>query len=292
MREHLIIPDAQVTPDTPQDHLDWIGQYIVDQKPDVIVNIGDFWDFESLSSYDYGKKAAEGRRVDADAKAGCAAMDRLLKPLNEYNQKKSAWKEKQYKPEMHFTEGNHEERVKRAAQMDAKIDGLLPDVQLMVEHFGWTFHPFLKPVEVDGVHYVHYVQNPRTGRPLGGESCDTRLKNVGYSFTMGHQQGLKSAIRELTNGRLIRGLICGSSYLHDEDYCGFQGNSYWRGIIYKHEVFDGCYDLMEVSLDYLCRRYEGMPVSDYMKKKYPDIFHHSVWLQRLDARRQQMRAAA
>ena len=53
----------------------------------------------------------------------------------------------------------------------------------------------------------------------------------------------------------------------------------------KHEVFDGNYDLMEVSLDKLCRKYEGIPLSVFMQKKYPDIYHESVWLQRLEARR-------
>jgi len=52
-----MIPDCQVTPDTPTDHLRWIGEYIVEQKPDVVVNIGDFADMESLSSYDRVKRS-------------------------------------------------------------------------------------------------------------------------------------------------------------------------------------------------------------------------------------------
>jgi hypothetical protein len=47
--------------------------------------------------------------------------------------------------------------------------------------------------------------------------------------------------------------VAGAFYQHDEEYAGPQGNHYWRGIVYKHEVRDGDYDLMELSLPYLLR---------------------------------------
>lgn len=62
----LVIPDCQVKPGVPLDHMSWIGKLIVDKKPDVIVNIGDFADIPSLSSYDVGKKSFEGRRYVDD----------------------------------------------------------------------------------------------------------------------------------------------------------------------------------------------------------------------------------
>jgi len=61
MRKHIMIPDCQVTPDTPTDHLRWIGEYIVEQKPDAIINIGDFADMESLSFFD--KEKGRGRQA-------------------------------------------------------------------------------------------------------------------------------------------------------------------------------------------------------------------------------------
>ena len=189
-----------------------------------------------------------------------------------------------YSPELHFTLGNHENRINIATECDAKLDGFLSINNLNYADLGWTVHDFLKPVEIDGVHYAHYFYNPMSGRPYGGESILTKLKNIGFSFTMGHQQTYQTGLRELNNGRIIRGLIHGSGYLHDEEYKGYQGNGHRRGIIIKHEVFEGDYDLMEVSFDYLCRKYEGMPVSLFMQKKYPDIYERSTWLKRLAAR--------
>ena len=56
MKKHLVIGDTQVKPGISLSYLTWIGKYIVDKQPDVIVMIGDFADMPSLSSYDVGKK--------------------------------------------------------------------------------------------------------------------------------------------------------------------------------------------------------------------------------------------
>ena len=37
MKRHLIIPDAQIKPGSPTDHIKWCGEAILDYKPDVIV---------------------------------------------------------------------------------------------------------------------------------------------------------------------------------------------------------------------------------------------------------------
>jgi hypothetical protein len=284
MRTHVVIPDTQIKPGVPMEHLGWIGQYIVDKQPDVVVHIGDHADMPSLSSYDRGKRDFEGRRVKEDLAAAHRGMRILTKPIEDFNARKRKLKEKQYKPRMVITLGNHEERIARAINDDAKLDGILLLDDLEYEKYGWEVVEFTKPIEIDGVHYAHYFYNPKTGRPFGGESIDTRIKNIGFTFTMGHQQGYKSGIRELNNGKIIRGLIAGSCYLHDEDYIGPQGNGHWRGIIWKNEVQDGRYDLMEISLDYLCRRYEGVPVHKFMKKNYREIFDNSPWLQRMAQR--------
>ena len=59
---HLVIPDTQIKPDCPIDHMYWAGRYACAMKPDVIIHLGDHWDMPSLSSYDVGKKSFEGRR--------------------------------------------------------------------------------------------------------------------------------------------------------------------------------------------------------------------------------------
>jgi hypothetical protein len=208
----------------------------------------------------------EGRRVIADIEAANAGFTELNLPLLRYNDTRKAYKEKQWWPDRHILLGNHEDRITRATEEDAQLDGLLTLDSLIYSDLGWVVHPYLKPVELEGVYYAHYFANPFTGRPYGGTAL-TRLKTLGHSFTMGHQQTLDIAIRPVA-GKLQHGLIAGACYLHDEEYKGYQGNAHWRGIVICHEVREGHYDPMVVSLDYLCRRYEGVDLGEFMQKKY------------------------
>lgn len=516
---HLIIPDIQDCPGAPKDHLTWIGKYMLDRQPDKIICLGDFVNMDSLSSYDRGKKAMEGRRYRADVESGVEAMATLMKPLTDYNAQKRRNKEAQYKPELHMTLGNHEERILRAANDNAQLDGVLSIDDLKYKEYGWTVHPFLDIVNLDSVNYClaphhkvlkrnlsyvalgdvtvgdellgfdeeqqkgnhgrhyktsvvekvnkdraelfrvtlssgktfdvtedhrwlarykhttswhwvttrdltcnhvipklfnvfsedtsyeagwlagmfdgegclsrpngaqggiqlgvaqkrgmvldkllrildswgvghkehhnemsgvsnvrilgsssdklellgkircerliakfqpealgrvqrpdkwaldgvvsvesigvgeivkiqtstktmivdgyphhncHYFYRPKTGKPYGG-AIDSRLKNIGFTFTQGHEQGKLIGTHELADGTVRRGLVVGSCYLYNPDYLGPQATSAWRGVIVKYEVQDGNYDLMEVSLDYLCRKYEQCKLDTFMKEKY------------------------
>lgn len=263
MTTHCFIPDTQVKPGVPLDHLKWIGRYIVEKKPDVIIHAGDHWDMHSLSIYDKGTKKAEGANYQDDIDAGIKGMEVLLKPIDQYNKRAK----KKYKPRKVFLIGNHEERIMRHVNANPELFKKLSYKDLKLKQFGWEEHDFLKPVEIDGVHYAHYFYNPMTGKPYGGQA-HTRLKNVGFSFTMGHQQVKDVAQIDLGNGETRRALVAGACYLHDEGYKGYQGNNHYRGIIFKHEVKNGCYSLMEVSLEYLCQRYEGLSLNKYKPKLF------------------------
>lgn len=245
-KKHCVIPDVQAKPGVPLEHLEWAGRYIAEKKPDVVVCIGDFADMSSLSSYDKGKKAFEGRRYRFDIDSAKRAMDLLMAPI---------LKESNYSPRLVLTLGNHEYRIVRATDNEPLLDGTIGLEDLAYEQWGWEVIPFLKPIVIDEISYCHYFYHPNTGKPYAGLNLETRLKTIGMSFTMGHQQGLSIAIRDLANGKRQRGLVAGSFYQHDEEYRGYQGNGHWRGIVMKHEVEQGNYDMMEVSLNYLRRRY-------------------------------------
>lgn len=256
---HGVIPDTQVKPGVPTQHLAWIGEYIADKRPDVIVHLGDHWDMESLSTYDRGKKGFEGRRYSKCIEAGNAGMEELSYPIRRAV-RLSRLTLSPWDPEQLLLRGNHENRAVRAVEEDPKLEGTITDEDF--EAPDWYVAPFLDIVWRDGIRYSHYFYHPNTGRPYSGESMDARLKTIGYSFTMGHQQGRKFGQRP--NG--AHGLVVGSCYLHDEKYRGPQGQNEWRGIVMKREVKDGSYDPQFVSLEYLCRKYEGVELGKWMRK--------------------------
>ena len=244
----LFISDCQVKPNTDLTYLRAIGQYIVDKKPDVIVNIGDFWDFESLSSYDRGKLSFEGRRLQDDIDVGKEGMRILLEPLRDYQ----SLVDNSYKPRMVFCLGNHEERLKRVASNNSEFDGFIGYHLLELEK-DWETHDFLKPVNIQGINFVHYLANPMSGKPYGG-SAASQLKSVGTSFCVGHKQTLEVAIQPVLDGSMRLGIICGAAYPFDEGYKGYQGNNHFRGVVMLHDAKDGFADPSFISTKFLIER--------------------------------------
>jgi hypothetical protein len=253
MTKHLVIPDVQLRPGDDVGFLTCIGNYIVAKKPDVVIQIGDFADMASLSSYDVGKKAFEGKRYVKDVQATHTGMEALLQPIRDFNQTAKKTKHKQYNPRLVLTCGNHENRINRAINDDAKLEGVLSIDDLKYKDFGWEVHDFLEVVVIDGVAYSHYFVTGTSGRAC--PSAFTQLTKKHMSCIAGHQQGLQIATGYRADGGLLTSVIAGSCYEHDEDYLGPQGNNHWRGVLMCHDVHDGQLELMPVSLKFLKERY-------------------------------------
>ncbi len=251
--KHLYLPDVQLRPGDDTTFLTAIGNYIVKKQPEVVVCGGDFADMPSLSSYDAGKKSFEGRRYKADVEAVHAGMEALLGPLWAYNAKMRRTKHVQYLPRMVFTLGNHEHRISRAVEDDAKLDGTIGLHDLKYSEYGWEVYNFLVPVVIDGVAYCHYFTTGVAGRPAPSASLQLAKKHM--SCIAGHQQGLQIATGHRADGTRLTSVIAGSCYEHNEDYLGPQGNKHWRGVLMLHEVDNGEFDLMPISLKFLKDKY-------------------------------------
>lgn len=240
-RMHLIIPDTQVKPGVRLDHLRWIGHYIAEKRPDVIVCIGDFADMESLSKYDIGTLRGENKRLQKDLQVARLAMDMLTEPFRNLDG---------YKPEMHLTMGNHEERLDRFANEHPYLEEVVGTHMLRYEEWGWKVHKFLKIAEVDGIQYAHYFTSGDMGRPV--TSARAMLTKRSKTSIMGHNQRTDVAFDPISHQWFI---FCGLCCLHDEEYLGPQGNNHRRQILVMHEVEEGRGDPMFVSLRFLEKAY-------------------------------------
>lgn len=250
---HLLIPDCQIRPGVDTKHIDWAAQAIVDYLPDVIVVIGDWWDFPSLNSHELpGSQELEGCRIKDEIDAGNEAFERLIAPLQSYQLRQIANKQKRYSPDCHFLFGNHEHRITRVTTQDPKWDGLLTIDALKTP--GFKRHKFLEIVELDGVKYCHYFPNPHTGKPIGGTILN-RLNHIGSSFVQGHQQGFSYATKQYPD-HVKHGLVAGRFYSHQERYRSDDVQSCeWNGIVIMNRVERGDYDLMPLRYAYLQERY-------------------------------------
>lgn len=243
----FVIPDTQCKQGVDLGYMHWIGNYISLKKPDIIIHLGDHYDMAALSSYDKGQLSAEGRRVKADMDAG----DEGIRILESYIRKVP-----NYNPRRVVTLGNHEDRIDRFVNTHPEFEGYIGTDKLAFADFGWEVYPFLTPVEVCGINFVHYIQNPMTGKPLGGTALN-RLKAVGESFVMGHVQTYDFCQRPLQlSGRMQIGLIVGACYEHDEGYKGVQGNHHFRGCVMLYDCADGYAMHKPIQLSYLKEVYE------------------------------------
>jgi hypothetical protein len=259
----LVLPDVQAKPGIDFTYLTRIGTYAIEKQPEVILCIGDFADMESLSSYDKGKKSFEGRRFSKDIEAAKDAMCAFLTPLWEYNDRALKSKHKQYKPRLVMCLGNHEDRINRAVNEDAKLDGLISTDMLDYAVDGWEVHPFLEVVTIEGVAFSHYFQTGVMGRPAS--SAQAQLNKKHQSCIAGHQQGLQIASGFRADGSMVMSIIAGSCYEHDENYLGPQGNKHWRGFLMLHDVRDGAFDPMFVSLNFINKKYPHIKLGEYTR---------------------------
>jgi len=252
----LVIPDCQIKEGVPTEHLTWAGKAIVDYRPDVVVNIGDFADMPSLSTHDkIGSKYFEGKRYKTDVEVAKQAMGQLLKPLRDLQRTQKETKHKVYKPRLVLTMGNHENRINRAVNNNPMLEGVISADDLGYSK-DWEVHEFLKPVFIGGVGFCHYWPVGAMGRPAS--SAAVIVNKLHMSCVAGHQQGKQVAYGKRADGTPICGIIAGSFYLHDEDYMDALSNRHWRGLVVLNEVKDGGFDEMFLSMNYLGKKYNEL----------------------------------
>ena len=238
----LIIGDAHVKPGVSLERFDWLGRLIYEISPDVVVDMGDFSDMESLCSYDKGKLGFYDRRYKADVNCALEARDRVLRPLRKAKHKMSRFVS---------LVGNHEDRVRRAIELEPQaLEGVISIDDTCQKP--WERIPFLTPIDLQGVAFNHYFPSGAMGRPISGENPATTL--IGKTFSScvaGHSHLLDFSERTTVTGRKIRGLVAGCFLAENqvEEYAGLQVCQMWfRGLIWLKNVSNGNYDLETISI--------------------------------------------
>lgn len=250
-RIHLIVPDPHAHPDHSNDRADWLGKLILDLQPDVLVNLGDMWDFASLSGYDKGKASFHGRSYAKDLEAGLEFDERMWAPIR---------KAKRKRPFSVFIEGNHEERMRRLLEHTPELEGTVSFNDLDLKR---NYHEIVRyegqtpgTIGIDGVLYSHYAISGVMGRPISGVHPGYSLLTKQFqSITTGHLHVYDHCVRTRMDGQRIHGLVAGVFQDYDSVWAG-EVNSLWsRGLVIKREVSNGDYDLEWVSIARLKKEY-------------------------------------
>lgn len=256
----LIIPDVHAHPDYSNERMAWLGEYILEEKPETIVCLGDFADMPSLSSYDKGTRSFEGRRYKRDVESSLQAQDFLFAPINDYNRMRSKNKKQQYNPYKVMVLGNHcQGRIEKVTQIHPELHGTISVDDLKYKE-AWDDVVAYKDIAfVEGFAISHYFVSGLMGRPIGGENAaKALLAKQGMSSIAGHSHLLDYAIRTRADGKKMMGLV-GGCYVHPDMVEGWNANTaalWWNGVTMLRGVDSGWADDVQfISQQTLKERY-------------------------------------
>jgi predicted phosphodiesterase len=245
----LVIGDSHAGPNQSLRRFRWLGKFCADQQPAAIVDIGDWWSMESLSAFERpGSLRFEGRRYWEDIDAGVAAQEVFRDALD---------KAKQYKPRLIRTLGNHEHRISRTGEADARFLELFTLDDLRSAHYGWEQVPHLRPVELHGVTFAHYFTSPGTSKAIAGNGANPpRLvfQKHKVSGVWGHSHRF-SYWKEPGLGRHYQIVNAGCFFEHDEAWAGEDNRAWDRGLCMLRNVRDGRFDVEWWSMERVRREY-------------------------------------
>lgn len=251
MSKILVVPDQHAHPDYNNDRAEWLGKFILDERPDVVVCIGDQADMPSLAAYDKGKRSFYGKSYAKDIQAHLDFQEKMWHPIKAAKKKM---------PLRIALIGNHEQRIDRVLDASPELEGTVSYKDLNLEYwYNDVIHydgDTPGTVEVDGILFAHYFITGVMGRAVGGEHPGYTLLTKNFqSCVQGHTHVLDYCERTTAQGKKIMGLVCGVYQDYQSDWAGERNKLWWRGLTVLDNVCDGSYDLRCVSLNRLRQEY-------------------------------------
>jgi hypothetical protein len=250
-KKYVVIPDQHATPKQNNDRARWVGEFIKDTKPDVVVNMGDMADMSSLCSYDKGKKSFQGRTYQADINSHIDFQEKLWQPVK---------KAKKKLPRRITLIGNHEERIARAIENQSELDGVIGYDDLELREWYDTIVPYNGStpgaIILDGITFAHYIISGISGRPISGEHhAHSLLTKTHSSCVVAHSHLFDYCQRTRADGTKIKAVVAGCLIDYPMDFAGNACGLWDSGVVVLHNVERGNFDLQWISLNRLKEEY-------------------------------------
>ena len=246
---------AHSDPEADNKRFDWLGQLIYDLRPDYCIDLGDGADMRSLNSFDTRyPQAIVSQSYEKDIETYNDSQERLRWKLRHNKRKKPYW--------IGF-EGNHENRITRAINIDPRLEGQRYGVSyghLQTDHWFNDYHRYNNSgpalASYDGILYGHFVSGGNFGTAISGlHHANTLISNTTVSTTVGHSHKFDYKYKGSARPNPIHGLVAGCFKGKEEGWAG-QANLDWRtGVCVKTEIENGDYNLQWISLKKLEKEY-------------------------------------
>ena len=255
MSTAVVFTCSHADPGVNNERFSWLGNFIYDLKPDMVVDLGDGADMRSLNSYDtrYPENIVS-QSYEADIEVYNDAQERLRWKFRHNRKKKPTW--------IGF-EGNHENRIKKALAHDPRLEGQKYGVSfshLQTNHWFNEYHEYHNSgpalANYEGIIYGHFVSGGNFGTAISGlHHANSLLTKLSHSVTVGHSHKFDYKYKGDAVPYPIHALVAGCFKGKEESWAG-QANREWRsGVAVKRNINNGDYDLEWVSLKQLEREY-------------------------------------
>lgn len=259
----LVIGDSHADPRFPNDRFIALGNFIIEHRPDYIVDIGDFGNLDSISFHNRDKPLLkEGMRLIDDINAMKDAHDKLMAPMKREWERASNLKKKKYKPIMKKLEGNHEYRAWRYISGLPELQGVVPTTDFVgAAEDGWEIYNYKEYTYHEGIAFCHVPMSPLSNTPLSGKYMSFRILEGQQQTTVyGHNHRLEVNSLKRNGedgGRLIFSIGCGCYFDYDPEYIrGNEGQlNWWRGLLLLHHVAPGEVDIQTYSITRIKNEY-------------------------------------
>ena len=181
----LVIGDLHNDPRHPHrvDVLKWLARLGSERKIGRVVQIGDWGTFDGASTHD--KNDTLAARLKPSIRSD---LDNQIQSL-------SSWRlgcDADWKPKLHVTLGNHENRLARFENANPETVGTFTgEIEQNFLQAGWRTKPYGEVMFVEGVGLSHHPING-AGRAFGGKTGPQRAANeMTCSFISGHTHALQ-----------------------------------------------------------------------------------------------------
>lgn len=247
----LVIPDSHVKPGDDFDRFEALDNFIIEKKPDHIIQLGDFLTFSSLSHWDKNNRLKmEGVRYKEDIDAGNKALDLMFK---------STFKSKTYNPNIIWHFGNHDQAwPERYIEQNPALSGHIDVVaDLKLAKRGITnIIPYKKYSCIKGTLFTHAPQNA-ANMPIGGKFAAQKASELtAKSMVFGHTHSTQEfSCQRHGDDHVIQIYVAGCFFHGKESYTEDSTMTHNRCISLLTQWDEGRFDICQISLERLESEY-------------------------------------
>jgi len=237
----LVIPDSHAQPGHEPIHMAPLGRWIVQQRPEYVIHLGDGADMESIMTH-HSKYSAEMQRYDEDIRAFIEADKALWAPLEEYNLAQQRNRKRMWFPNSIYLIGNHEQRIERLAHDQPVLLGKVGLDDLQLEKRWNNVVPYRVPAYVGGIGFTHNVASGIMGRSLGQPNLARKVaQKQKMSWVVGHDHTFDVHVDKTGDGRKFITFSAGCFLppTWEAEYAGGEHLKWSNGVLVLRNVRGG-----------------------------------------------------